>query len=430
MSDEPILQDFNYLDYVHVQRSIQKVTLEKVRPVNQPVREHDVVFDIPKSVAFTALHQSKLVVEVAVTKAEGEACNHSAAANPDTVSVVNNLLHSMWKSVSIEINGHTVETVNQYPYRAYVDTLTSFDQKVMDVRGVLQGWAKDTAGQMSITTTGGENAGLNARGNMIASSKLFKMKGRLHTDIWLQGRSIPPNTSIKVTLSPASDDFVLLGAATKKYELHVRRAYLEVVRQHVPPSLTNAVLSLKSNKPLSINYRNVNITSHNIKEGEQSATVTLFESEKSLPDRFFVFFVRHDAYNRKINFNPFHFEHLNVKSLTVDFNGNTLPGQTYTPDFSKKVVDEYTALLEEFDADENNHIINITPTEFAAGYTIFPFRLVHRTAGGECLGPKAVGSVSLEIKFATALDKVITAVVLAEYRESLEFRAPGEISQA
>jgi len=55
---------------------------------------------------------------------------------------------------------------------------------------------------------------------------------------------------------------------------------------------------------------------------------------------------------------------------------------------------------------------------------------VHRTAGGECLGPKAVGSVSLEIKFATALDKVITAVVLAEYRESLEFRAPGEISQA
>lgn len=427
---EPILPDFDYKHDVTVQQAILYETKQHVRPINEPSRGTEIVFDIDASTAFTSLHQSKLVVEVKVTKENKVDCNHAATENPDKVTVVNNMFHSMWKSVSIKLNGHNVETVSNYPYRAYIDTLTSFSKEVMDTRGLMTGWAKDTAGKMNVAETGGLNVGANNRGKMIESSKTYKMKGRLHTDVWLQGRSIPPGTSITVTLTPNEDKFVLLAPANTKYELHIERAYLEVVRQHVPLSLTSSVAAYKNNKPLSLNYRKVCVTTHNIKENFVTAQLKLFESESALPDRFLVCFIDHLASAGSIDKNPFNFENFGVKSLYIDLNDDAQPGQKYSPNFERNVVDEYLALLEELGADEDNHIINITPEDFSLGYAIFPFRLVPRTSGGECLGPQKTGTVQLNVEFKSALTKVLTVVTLAEYRSKLVFKASGDISTA
>ena len=144
---EPILSELDYLAADPVQHAIAQRAYVTVQPIDDTYKtDGDLKFDIPPFENSTALHETYLRLRCKVLKGDGSACDHRAAENPDNVSVVNNLLHSMWKQVTVHINGHEVEKIDNYAYRAYMSMLTAYSPEVLRVRGELHGWCKDTGG--------------------------------------------------------------------------------------------------------------------------------------------------------------------------------------------------------------------------------------------------------------------------------------------
>jgi hypothetical protein len=429
---EVILPDFDYEQREPRQHSVVKETTVAVIPLNTPIlKGKEIEFNVTESEHFTSLHETKLKLTCKVTKKAKAACDH---ANTDTtlkdrVAPINNVFHSMFSKVCVYINGHLAEMSDNYPYKAYLSTLMSYDKNVMDARGVLTGWSKDTAKHMDIAASDSTNAGSVARGASFASSKTVTMIGRLMSDMFMQGRSIPPQTKIRVVLYPALDSFVLMAPASKEYEMHIESAELLILRQQTPAALVQAYNTHTAKRNLKLNYRRTEVTSHNIK-GSKKEEVTLFAQPAEVPDRILLGFVTNKAYAGQFEYNPFNFQHFDYQSIQISVDGQNYPNLPYTPDFgnTEDYLPLYDSFLREFNADNENHMINVTATEYANGYTLFPFRLVPRACCGDVLGEPLSGSVKLSLMKKAESTETLTLIVLSEYRSVYEISPVGGVS--
>ena len=439
---EAILPDFDYLESDPKQHSILKEVTEEVgvtaddKLENRTERDKKLTFYIPASKEhFTALHETKLKLKLKVTKKDGVACNHAAQSAPDKVAVVNNVFHTIWSKVCVYLNGHLVEMLDNYAYKAYLSTLLSYDKDVTNVRGELIGWAKDLHGEMDIATSDGANTGAVTRAAQFSNSKTVTLVGRLLSDVFLQGRSIPPNTEVKVELYPARDKFVLMAPTGSEYEMHIKDAKFLVHRQIVAPSLLHAYQQIYSKRNMKLKYRQVAVKEFNIQvSGSREEKVVLVKELTTLPDRFLVGIVTNKAYGGQYQSNPFNFKHFDIESIVATVGTENYPNIPYKPDFASTTGNDYILLYErllrEFNADEENRLINITPTEFKNGFTLIPFRLVPRACGGDILGEPIFGDLKLSITFANAPTETLTVIVLAERRVEHEIGQQGDFSFA
>jgi hypothetical protein len=436
---EPIVPELDYLSTEPVQHAIVQSDLVIVEPLSDTYKSGgDLKFQIPKSECATALHETCLFLEVKITKEDGGNCNHDATTNPDDVSVVNNPFHSLWKQLSVSLNGHEVEKIDHYPYRAYISTITSFSHNVLKGRHELNFWEKDTAGHFndkSLATSGasaGKNLGLIKRTEKFRNSQVVELSGRLYSDVMCQGRSITPNTLIEVNLSRSGHDFVLMsGKTSPSYKMLITKAELHVQRDKLAPSLHVSHTELTSKFNLSINYRHSKVVTYNLPKDTFSGTFkNAFSSATHLPDRVLAFIVTNKAISGSYDTNPFEFAHHNLKRIAAVVNeSRTIPPGGYKPNFtSGRTAKEYYAFLRELNADEENHVVDVTKTDFNNGYTIYPFRIVHRTRGGDLLGPPASGTISIEYEFNTALESACTLVLVGEFRGSFEIREGGDFA--
>jgi hypothetical protein len=427
---EVILPDFDYMQREPRQHSLLYETTVVVKPEGTTIaRGKAIEFEIPESEHFTSLHDATLQVRCKITRKDKVVCDHAHQTAADKVMPINNVFHSMWNKVSVYVNGHLAEMSDNYGYKAYLATLLSMDKAVMDVRGELTGWSKDTPGFMDVAASDGENLGGRVRGASFANSRVVTMVGHVQSDIFMQGCSIPPKTLVRVVLQPAPDNFVLMAGAGKEYEMHIESAELHVVRQHTPPSLAQAVTSLTAKRNLKLNYRRTEVTMRNIK-GVMSESVALYSASAPLPDRILVGIVTNKAYAGQIESNPYHFRKLDYETLQLTVDSRNYPSLPYKPDFGNKndYYPLYNSLLHEFNADTTNHTLNITPSEYYNGYTLYPFRLTPRSCCGDVLGEPLTGSVTLTLTKKTEATEQLTLIVLSEYRSEYEISPIGSVA--
>lgn len=433
---EPILPELDYLATEAVQHAILQRSYLTVQPSGDSYKTGgDLKFEVPTSEHATALHESYLRLRCKVLKADGTACDHATAA--EDVGVVNNVMHSMWKQITVSLNGHEVEKIDDYPYRAYLTMLTSYSPEVLHNRGMMCGWAKDTAGAFTELALGinAPNKGLETRTAPFKNSAEVELIGRIESDVMNQGRNIPPDTSIEICLSRTSSAFVLMSPSEDaSYKLAITSAELEVARDKLAPGLFKAQEALTKKFNLSIDHRHCKVVTYSVPVGSTSHKIAeAFKSKKQLPDRFVAFFVTNRAFSGTFANNPFEFRHFGLKYFAAKLNetATTVPHGGYKPNFAaNSVTHEYYSLLREFNADEENFMIDVSLRDFARGYAIYPFRIVHRTRGGDVLGPPATGTIALDIEFSAALTEALTLVLVADYRGSFEIREPGDFSPA
>jgi hypothetical protein len=440
MNQEPLLPEHDYLaNPTTVQNTVRHTYTEKVKHTGviqrgeRVDRVPDLTFDIKGGPSYIELFDTVLWVKCKITKSDGSACNHTASSNADVVGPVNNVLHSMFSRLDIKINNNTAETIDNYPYRAYLEEITSFRTEVLSARENLQGWAKDTCAKLdeiSLPSDNTGNKGFKARTLQFYGSSERWLCGRLHSSLFAQGRCIPPNTDIQVVLSGAQDKFVLLtpavaNAAPHAYRLSITDAYLEVVRENVDPSVIDAHAALKDRGArIPIDYRRVKITTETISAGlnELDQTKSLFTDVQSqLPDRIFLFFVPAAAYDGTYTKNPFNLVHADIAELELkveaDGTERTIKQEVnFTSEDSCKQA--YYNFLREFGAHINDRKTCITLHDYFAGFTVFSFRVVSRMNDGEILGPIKVGKLSLKVKFRSDLKVATKLFALSEYRST------------
>ena len=103
------------------------------------------------------------------------------------------------------------ESNNRYPYRSLLKTLLNSEVEVMKTRLMCEGYDEDNS--LDVTDPAGANTGLKAGEAKFNNSKMVRLIGRLHSDLWHQEKLIQPEIKLDVQLVPALPAFFIKTAA-------------------------------------------------------------------------------------------------------------------------------------------------------------------------------------------------------------------------
>ena len=126
-----------------------------------------------------------------------------------------------------------------YAYRAYIESLLSYEPQAKNSQLTAALFYKDTAGNMDRpnpeqANAGERNYGLQKRASFMDKGVIVDMIGRIHSDIVFQDRYMLNEVNVKVRLVRNKDSFCLMsGEANPKYKvkliLLVRKVQLSSV---------------------------------------------------------------------------------------------------------------------------------------------------------------------------------------------------------
>jgi len=420
-------QELDYLREEPIQKEILDVWEEEVQVTPNEADGKNVLISVPKSDSYTALHNSYLVVSCKVTKPDNQACDHAHTTDPDKVCVVNNFAQSLWRNVKVEVNGVVVEDTNDlHPYRGYLEALFNYNSKVLEKRGSLFGWAKDTSSKLDKNIKGAGNQGMDHRTKPFMSSATVTLVSKLSCDMMEEKLYLPPNWDVILRLDRSPNSFALIaGAETIAYEVHITSLKLFVQRVGIRDELVEAHKKLFASLPqntLRYPARRIAMKKHVIPPSVMNHSLVLSESA-SIPDRILVAFISKTACAGMYAENPFNLMHKSVNKIQLDVSSTKVPRVAFEPDFSKPngYIREFYETLASVGAHEGNSTITLTADEYAHGFTVFSFCLGPRREHGALLGAQRTGKVVLNLAFAEASADSFEVVVLAETRSHFEF---------
>jgi hypothetical protein len=321
------------------------------------------------------LNNTKLTVHVKITKANGTNIE-AAVAGPANLG-----LHSLFREMSIELNGRPVSEPNQlYPYRAYIETILNYCQEVQNTRLLSEGWVKDTSGKMDITDVAGENDGLKERTKWFSNSALVEFSGRPHLDMFQQGRVLLPGVDMHLKLVPSSNEFYIKcaapagQAAQERYKVVIEKAVLTIrTIELIGDAALSHTAILEQGKSAIIPHQRVQVKHLSIPQNHTSYN---FENvfTDNLPDLVVVGLVADADFSGHYNKNPFNFQAFGVTRMELKRNGMSVPRQGYTPKFDDKLYNkDYLTFQEQLGYNVDDTCVILKPTEWANGYTFYTF---------------------------------------------------------
>ena len=150
MAMEAMLSEFDYFTPMVIQSAVVGEYDGVISPVNaiNPTTStglNTLEFNIPGAPdLYRDLNNSYLMVKLKITQADGADLAADAKVAP-----VNLALHSLFNNASVTLCGKEIsEKDTLYPYRAYLETLLTYNPNVLNTRMASEGWRKDDAAQM------------------------------------------------------------------------------------------------------------------------------------------------------------------------------------------------------------------------------------------------------------------------------------------
>jgi len=266
--------------------------------------------------------ESKVYLRCKLTSENGQ--NLANVVDPAvlTYAPVNNFLHSMFDKVTVHLNEMEITSKSSYyPYRAYIESYLGYSR----------GYKKSIGEAAMLTKTESEtntsDAGWTKRKDIVNQSKVFEVAGKLHTELFTQGRFLIPGIDVRLQLHRSSDAFCIqcVGTGSQNVVLHILEAKLLVRKHNLLPSIQLAHLkNLEHGNPVVFPNRFVEMKSYSLPTGTlQNTNENLISGH--LPDRIVVALVDSAAMHGSIATNPLNLEHfdlnqINVKKDKVGFN--------------------------------------------------------------------------------------------------------------
>jgi hypothetical protein len=330
------------------------------------------------------------------------------------ISVVNNLLHSLFQQCTVHVNETQITpTTSLYPFRSYIETVLGYggDYKSTQARASL--YIKDE------NVSDKDDEGFIARNAVVSGGKTIDLIGKPCVDLCSQNRYLIPGMDLRIAFHRASnDDFYIHAAdAGTHYKCKITEARLLVRKHTVLPSILKQHLKLwESGYPCAYPMRRVDCKSYSLPVGTlQNINENLLNG--ILPDRLIVTLVASDSLNGLITTSPFDFRHFGLSEISVSANGDQLYSQTYNIDVANnRYAEVYYNMYNALGLTGSNDGPDITMDEFLNGKLFFIYNLRHIN-DGNCV-PRH-GNIKIELKFGAALTQSINVLVHADYQSTL-----------
>ena len=352
-----------------------------------------------------------LLVHVKLTKKDGK----PVVAADDKVALVNQPLSSLFQDVFLTIGDTQVEGGQHcYPYNAYISSLIQFHPSAKKTHMQAWGWNEDEPGKFEAEA----NEGYKFRVKETEGTKEWELYGPLFLDMTRQSRYLLPKTDLRFKLIPSKDDFVLhcLDATKTDVIAEITKCILYVRRIRVNDTVISGhnVGLKKDNAKYLLNH--IDIKTFTITAGVTSVIKDRLYMSQA-PKMLIVGLLEHDAFNGVKTKNPFNFQHFNLNKVGLYRDGELVPGQIYTPDYTKgHFVRSYVhamRALNYFNTDDSN---GLTLEHFEKGYNLYMFDLTpDANVEASYRSPLSFSNLRLELGFAKPVVKPLTAVLYASF---------------
>lgn len=416
----PVLRsELSLFDPGIYQSSIIESSYQEYLPLQTLTQNGPVEFFIsPSGIDYLDPSEIYIHVKFKVIKANGEDYTERDSRDFNTAPECN-ALHNLWSNIKCELNDTELSSSSfTYPYRAYITNLLNYSKETARGHLASQFWIRDAAAAMN-NVTGGQ---FDIRKAKVNNSKVLELMGRPLLDITEQPLLILPGVSLKLTLTPATDAFVLRGTAAK---IHLTHVSLFARKVKVNPSIHAAHITQlnKSNAKYRINRKVVKV--YTVPQGNQSISKdNIFLGQ--LPKKITVGFVSSTAFHGAFNQNPFNFRHYNLNHLALHVGGRSIPAKPLEPNFEQDCyIRSYLQTLAAQGVDAIDHTIDLSYEDFKAGFSLFVFDL---TPDQEAIcndhdQPPQHGSLRLEARFTLPLPETVNIIVLGELQNQIEITA-------
>lgn len=394
-----------------------EVEVRPIAPVTATAPWEFVVTTAPNQYVY--LNETYLKVKATFKFKEG--ANYLATSTWATKKIqrVNNLLHSMIKSVELTLGQKNVQqTPQHYPYRAYFETLLFNSEPAKNSTLKLRGW--DNTNSVSKLT-------VDASGST-TDSVTFELMAPLHTDLTFQEKAILGGTPIKIKIIPNEPSFYLNYPTGATPEVTFDHVSLFVAYQQVSAELLQAHASALHTAPAKYPITRFEMTYDVIPANQTEHNYDNVFTGR-LPRRVFVALVNSDAMNGSTadNTDPFKFEPHGLKFACMYINGVQFPSIPYRPDFStekKEYGREYLEFMRALEQHGSRPMLKIDKETFGKNCCLIPFNLAQDASSGYhtegYVNPYQNGVMRLYLQFSSALTKNTNVLLFSEYDDVIE----------
>ena len=402
-------------DQPSVQTDIQRYYVVDYYPVSSVAFGAPIEFHIPGNTEdYIDLNDISLYLKLKVTKPDGT--DIKAA---DEVALTNLPISSLFQDVALTIGETQVEGGQMcYPYLGYFNTVMQFHPDAQKSHLQSIGWFKDEAGKFEDKT----NKGFKTRQTLIVNSKVIELMGPLYLDFLRQDRYLISQTDLRIKFTPSKAAFALQATgATKDFKIHFEEVVLYVHRAEMNPSVINGHMMGMKKRNAMYPIQHTELITFTIPKGQKSYTKDRLFPDQA-PKLLMISMVENEAFNGKIEKNPFFFHHFDLSKIALYREGRSIPGQPLTPDFTTdNILRSYMQTMRAFNYSNTDDTNGLTPHEFANGYTIYAFDL---TADKNIAADYRQGIVTknlrLELYFAKDLPSTINVLLYAVFDSHVE----------
>ena len=373
-------------------------------------------FTIPGSAEeYIDVNDIHLYILAKVTKADGSKIDSAT----DKVGLNNLPIAALFQDVSLTLGESQIEGGQMcYPYLGYFNTVMQFTPSAQRSHMRAMGWFKDEAGKFEDDS----NTGFVKRSALIKDSTKFELMGPLFLNFFRQSQYLLSQTSMRVKLLPSKPEFALNAyGATTDFKIAFEEVILYVPRYTLNPSVINGHATGLKRQNAIYPLQHCEVTTFTIPKGQQSYTKDRLFPDQA-PKLLMIAMVDNDAFNGNVKKNPFHFQHFGLNKLALYRDGMSVPGRPFTPNFtSGKILRSYMHTMRIFNYPNTDDTNELTPEEFAKGYTIYAFDL---TADKELHAnhrqPITAKNLRLELFFEKATKDTINVLLYSVYDSSIE----------
>jgi hypothetical protein len=369
---------------------------------------------------YVDLANTQLYVRAKITHGNGDPINGT-----DHVGPVNLTLHSLFSEMDLKLNETLVSSTNNtYSYRAYLENLLSYGQDAKASQLTATMYYKDTAGHLDVTNPTAQdvaNIGFKKRYEFFRDGASVDMMGKLHTDLCFQERFLPSDVGLRIRLVRQKDAFCLMSDATNPtYRLQIVECKLYVRKVKLSPSVFVAHAKALEHGNAKYPIHRVVCKTFTVPQGNLDfSQENVFTGQ--LPTRIVIGCVDNDAFNGAWNKSPFNFKNYHLTQLKLYLDGQHQYIKPIEPDFANnQFVQAYLTLFEGSGKLGKDEGIDVSRSEYPAGFTLYAFDLTPDLAESDHLNLAKEGTVRLDAKFRVALANTINVVVYAEFENVIE----------
>ena len=346
-----------------------------------------------------------------------------------STTTVNLTPQSLFSSINTYLNDHMVSEIwtPAMQYKAYIETLMSYDENAGKTHLKAQQWTLDPAGDFDdvtkVKTAGG-------RADYILTKPVdFSMP--LHEDLSTCPKYIPPHVEVKYRLTRSPDSFCLLQkyeeqasalkTASPLCKINITELKLEVRKIKVDPALCNTIdARIRSGGMPQFPFIKSEIHTRQINSGQSLFNSHLLLVGDDLPRSLVVGLVEQRAFNGDRFKNPYNFQHFDIEEAWLSANESMKPMDHYRFDFTNKHYRRgYRQLMDNTGIMNSRETNMITPKLYEGGCFFLAWDL------SECLNyHKHIplqGRIDVHLKFRNSLAHNVTMICFVTKHDTLFF---------